>query len=119
VCALSVLVGAGRGGEQPSQFAASLVASGVGQPLELEQVTDLHRAPATCSPGAAGAFVQQFVQLVEVAARISEVGQPVQGRLVAFVGQRAQGVPVKGHVRHDPMLQPCPGGKVKRGNIGR
>lgn len=43
-CALSVLTRVGRAGEQPFQFAASLVAPGVCQPLQLEQVTRLHCA---------------------------------------------------------------------------
>jgi hypothetical protein len=114
----SVLTCVGRASEQPFQFVAGLVTPGVRQPLQFAQVTRMDRAPGQQVPGAGGAFVQQFVQLAEIAARIGQVGQPVQGHLVALVGQRAQRVPVKGHVRHNPMLQPCLKGKVKREIIG-
>ena len=104
----SVLTCVGRASEQPFQFVAGLVTPGVRQPLQLAQVTRMDRAPGQQVPGAGGAFVQQFVQLAEIAARIG----------VALVGQCAQRVPVEGHVRHDPMLQPCPWGKVKRESMG-
>ena len=53
------------------------------------------------------------MQLIEIAAGVGEVGQPVQGAFVALVGQGTKGVSVSGRA-HVHMLQRCPWGKVKR-----
>ena len=82
-----------RAGEEPRELAAGLVASCIRQPLELEQVAGRDRATREQVPGVGGALVQQLVQLVEVVALVGEVGQSVQGSLVALVRERSQGVP--------------------------
>ncbi|EWC59916.1 hypothetical protein UO65_4776 [Actinokineospora spheciospongiae] len=81
--------------------------------MQLEQVTRRDRAPGEQVPGVHAPLIQQFAQLVEVHAGLDEVGQPIQGGLVALVGQGAQGFPVEVRSCHGAMLHPCPRGKVK------
>jgi len=95
-----------RTSEEPRELAAGLVASCIRQPLELEQVAGRDRATREQVPGVGGALVQQFVQLVEVVALVGEVGQSVQGSLVAVVRERSQGVPIAVHVGHAHMVRP-------------
>ena len=58
-------------------------------------------------------LVQQLTQLLEIAAGVGEVGQPVLGGLIALVSQGAQGLSAEVRIHHDDILQRCPKGKVK------
>ena len=53
-------------------------------------------------------LVEQFAQRRAVAVGVCQVGQPVQGGLVALVGQVAQGLSVDVRTHHGGMVQPCP-----------
>lgn len=80
--------------------------------MQFKKITRRDRAPGEQVPGAQASFVQQFVQFFEIGTGFGEIGQPVEGGLVAFVGKRAQGFPVEVRI-HDDRVQPCPKGKVK------
>jgi len=97
--------------QQPGQLLARLLVPRVRDALELAQVARGDRPPGEQHPGLGRSLVQQLAQLVHVAFGIGQVGQPVQGGLVAFVGQVAQGLSVE--FLHDVMVQRCPKGKVK------
>jgi DNA-binding transcriptional MerR regulator len=83
--------------------------AGVGDALKLQQVFRGHRAPGQQRTGVVAALVEQLAQLLDVAAGVSEVGEPVERGLVALVGERAQGFVVG----HAAIVQPCPWGNVK------
>lgn len=107
------VLGCDRRGKNPLQLRARFFGPGVRKPLQLAQVSCRDRPSGEQVPRPFTALIQQCVELVQVAADVGQVRQAVQGRLVALVGQRAQGVPIRSHVCHGPMLQPCPWGKVK------
>lgn len=64
--------------------------------MQLAQVTRRECASGEQEPGVHGSLVQQPAQLLKVAVGVGEVGQPVQGGLVARLGQVAQGLPELG-----------------------
>lgn len=72
--------------EQSVELDAGLACPGVGESLQLQQVIAGDRASGQQLPGPRASLVQQLTELVEVAAPVREVGQPIQGFLVAVVG---------------------------------
>lgn len=59
------------------------------------------------------ALIKQLVQLIDVAAGVGQVGEPVEGPFISLVGERPQRVTVNRRFTHRKSLQPCPWGKVK------
>lgn len=104
--------------KEPCEFRLGVLAAGVGEPLELAQVAVLHGPAGQQPPGVFTALIEQLGQHAEVGAGVGEVGEPVQGSLVALIRERAKGVFIELLIWHKTSVRPCPWGKVKRDNGG-
>lgn len=83
--------------------------TGVGDALQCQEVACGDGAAGQQGAGVVAAFVEQLAQLLDVPARVGEVGEAVERGLVALVGERAQGFVVG----HPTIVQRCPWGNVK------
>lgn len=83
------------------QLRLGVRAPGVGESLELAQVSSFDGTARQQSAGMLAALIEQFRERVQVSAGVGEVGEPVQRGLVALVREPAKGVFVEvviGHV---------------------
>ena len=80
--------------KESSEGFLGLLDAFVGQPLQLAEVPRGNGAGCQVFAGPAAALIEQVVQLVHVPASVGEVGEPVEGVLVAGVGEFTEHVAI-------------------------